>query len=138
MIPAARLLGRDYSLSGEVIYGDQRGRLLGFPTANISPLQNQVGAPCLPLNGVYLSAATVEGRTFASITNVGIKPTIQGTRPINIETHLLDFDGDLYGKQMTVEFRDRLRPEQKFGDLEQLRLQIQKDITIARERLSLK
>lgn len=138
MIPAARLLGRDYTLSGEVVYGDQRGRQLGFPTANIQPVFQQIGAPCLPLNGVYLSSCTVEAKTFPSITNVGVKPTIEGQRPINIETHLLNFEGDLYGKLLSVEFRDRLRSEQKFNSLEELRLQIQQDITLARERISLK
>ncbi|MBS1983832.1 MAG: bifunctional riboflavin kinase/FAD synthetase [Bdellovibrionales bacterium] len=136
MIPASRLLGRDYSLSGEVIHGDKRGRQLGFPTANLMPVSEGHGAHCIPARGVYLSASTIEGKTFASITNVGVKPTVSNTGVLLVETHLLDFSGDLYGKQLTVEFSDRLRGEQKFPNLAALTEQIQKDIHTARSRLT--
>jgi len=138
MVPASRLLGRDYAITGEVLHGDKRGRLLGFPTANLVPTAEGIGLMCTPARGVYLSSATVEGRTFASITNVGVKPTVSQNNQLTVETHLLDFDGDLYGKQLAVEFRDRLRGEQKFNSLDELTQQIRKDINIARERLSLK
>ena len=135
LIQAGRLLGRDYSITGEVVHGNAKGRLLGFPTANIVPQTEGSGAPVLPSFGVYLTSATVDGRTFASVTNVGVKPTIQNTGPVVVETHLLDFDGDLYGKQLTVEFRDRLRGEQKFKSLDELSAQIRKDTELARLRL---
>lgn len=135
LVPAARLLGRDYSITDEVVHGDKRGRLLGFPTANIRPPMDVSGAPCLPGRGVYLSSATVEGRTFPSITNVGVKPTVSSAGETVIETHLLDFQGDLYGKQLTVEFRDRLRGEKRFSGIEELTQQIQLDILIARGRI---
>ena len=136
MIAAARLLGRDYAITGEVVHGDKRGRQLGFPTANMLPVVSGPGMICAPAKGVYLSASTIEGRTFASITNVGIKPTVHKEGPFGIETHLLDFTGDLYGKQLTVEFRDRLRPEMRFGSLDELKRQIQIDASLARARLS--
>lgn len=135
LIQASRLLGRDYSISGEVVHGAKKGRLLGFPTANILPKTDGIGALALPANGVYLTTATVDGRTFASITNIGVKPTVQKSGPVIIETHLLDFDGDLYGKSLTVEFRDRLRGELKFSNLEELSAQIRKDTDLARLRL---
>ena len=135
MIAASRLLGRDYSITSEVIHGDKRGRLLGFPTANIIPITDGIGSRCIPAYGVYLSSSTVEGKTFPSITNVGVKPTVSHSGHLVIETHLLDFDGDLYGKQLTVEFRDRLRGEKKFPNLEALTQQIQADINTARSRL---
>jgi len=135
MIQAGRLLGRDYSLTGEVIHGNKQGRLLGFPTANLAPQTKGIGSPVLPSYGVYLTHSTVEGRTFASVTNVGVKPTVQDSGPLLLETHLLDFDGDLYGKQLTVEFRDRLRSEMKFSGLPELIAQIRKDTELARLRL---
>ena len=146
MVAAARLLGRDYSIRGEVVRGDQRGRTLGFPTANLRPQASGSGAICIPAYGVYLSASTVDGRTFASITNVGVKPTVQALgspglsgssgAQVGIESHLLDFDGDLYGKLLSVEFRDRLRGEIKFKGLSELTQQIQADVQIARARLT--
>ncbi len=136
MAAASRLLGRDYSIEGEVIHGDKRGRQIGFPTANVIPNINTIGAPCIPAKGVYLSFSTVEGRTFPSVTNVGVKPTVSNTGQLVIETHLLDFQGDLYGKLLTVEFRDRLRDEKKFNGLDELTKQIQIDTQTARARLS--
>jgi riboflavin kinase/FMN adenylyltransferase len=130
---AARLLGHHFSLRGEVRHGDKRGRQLGFPTANLLPDADL----CLPKKGVYLSSATVEGRTFASITNVGTRPTFKGSGHLSVETHLLNFDGDLYGKQLSVEFRDRIRDEMRFEGVGQLVQQIQADIEIAKSRLDI-
>ena len=137
VIGASRLLGRDYTISGEVMHGDKRGRLLGFPTANLKPSQGNPGDPCLPKNGVYLTATTIESKTFASITNVGTKPTVNKNLDITVETHILDFEGDLYGKFITVEFRDRLRDEKRFGGLEELKQQIQEDTTKAKSILKI-
>jgi len=135
LVSAARLLGRDYAITDEVKHGDKRGRLLGFPTANLVPTVGVSGAPCLPARGVYLSSATVEGRTFPSLTNVGVKPTLSAAGQLTVETHLLDFEEDLYGKSLTVEFRDRLREEKRFAGLDELRQQIQLDMQIARARI---
>ncbi|NCN27856.1 bifunctional riboflavin kinase/FAD synthetase [bacterium] len=137
-LPAAsRLLGRDYSISGEVEQGDQRGRLLGFPTANLYPSSGKIGDLCMPATGVYLTTCTIveEGRSFPSVTNVGFKPTIGENKPFCIESHVLGFQGNLYGKLITVEFKDRIRSEKKFDSLDALKLQIQEDIEIAKGRI---
>ena len=135
MIHASRLLGRDYSFTGPVLHGDKRGRLLGFPTANLIPQTEGIGARCLPAKGVYLSTSTFEGKTYSSVTNVGVKPTVSASGQLVVETHLLDFTGDLYGKQLTVEFKDRLRDEKRFAGLDELKQQIQEDTLLARARL---
>ncbi|MEO5666968.1 MAG: bifunctional riboflavin kinase/FAD synthetase [Bdellovibrionota bacterium] len=130
---ASRLLGRDFSYTGEVVHGAARGRTIGIPTANIKPEAGR----CLPKNGVYVTvSSTHDGRTFPSITNVGVKPTIAGgNHELSLETHLLDFEGDLYGNHLTVEFRDRVRDEKRFSSIQELSEQIHKDIAFARERL---
>lgn len=136
LIKASRLLGRDYSISSDVIHGHKRGTQIGIPTANLSLPPDR----CLPKNGVYLSTCTLHdhGNTFPSITNVGVKPTFEASSPtISIETHLLDFNGDLYGKHITVEFRDRLRDEMRFASVDLLIQQIHKDIALARSRLGM-
>jgi riboflavin kinase / FMN adenylyltransferase len=136
VIAASRLLGRDFSYTGEVVHGAKRGRQIGIPTANLKVTPNR----CIPKNGVYLTASsTGDGRTFASITNVGVKPTIDSqNQELSLETHLLDFEGDLYGKHLTVEFRDRVRDEMRFASIEALVEQIHRDIAIARQRLDTK
>jgi riboflavin kinase/FMN adenylyltransferase len=133
---ASRLLGRDFSYAGPVVHGAKRGRTIGVPTANILPEERR----CLPKNGVYVTVSSTEdGRTFASITNVGVKPTLSGSnQQLSLETHLLDFEGDLYGNHLTVEFRDRVRDEKRFPSLEALSKQIQEDILFARSRLDTK
>lgn len=133
---AARLLGRDFSLSSQVILGDQRGQSIGVPTANMSFPKIQ----CLPQNGVYATVSTTaEGETFTSVTNVGLKPTFKDSSAEanipNVETHLFNFEGNLYGKLLTVEFRDRLRDEIRFESKEALVQQIQEDIRRAKEKL---
>lgn len=136
-VPAAsRLLGRDFSYTGEVVHGAKRGRQIGTPTANLKVAPNR----CLPKNGVYLTvSSTQDGRTFPSITNVGVKPTIDSqNQELSLETHLLDFEGDLYGNHLTVEFRDRVRDEMRFASVDALVEQIHKDIAVARQRLDTK
>jgi len=121
---AAALLGHPYTLTGVVVEGARRGRHLGFPTANLAWEQEQ-----LPANGVYVTE--VRGAHLAEcmrgLTNVGMKPTFQGFE-LTVETHLPGFAGDLYGCHLEVGFLHRLRGEQKFGDLEALRLQIGEDV----------
>ncbi|HLH20984.1 MAG TPA: bifunctional riboflavin kinase/FAD synthetase [Chloroflexota bacterium] len=128
---AARLLGRPYRLAGEVLGGAQRGRQLGFPTANLVPPAEQV----LPAHGVYAGRATVEGTTYASVANVGTRPTFGEDRPL-IEVHLLDYAGDLYGRHLAFDFVERVRTIRRFESIEALRAQITADIASARVCLS--
>ena len=128
---AAVLLGRPYELSGEVIEGDRRGRMLGFPTANIGiPPERQ-----LPGRGVYAGTATIGGDVFAAAINVGTRPTFDG-RGITIEAYLLDYAGDLYDRVLTIAFRVKLRGEVRFDRPEDLLRQIGRDVERVREVLN--
>lgn len=128
---AAALLGRPHALTGTVISGDRRGRTIGFPTAN---LENEV--ELLPANGVYAVRASVDrGAPLPAVLNVGTRPTVDGTR-LSIETHVLDFDGDLYGRELRVDLVARLREERRFPALDALVAQIREDVARAREILA--
>ncbi|MCY4145412.1 MAG: bifunctional riboflavin kinase/FAD synthetase [Chloroflexi bacterium] len=128
---AAALLGRHYSLAGEVVLGEQRGRTLGFPTANLAVWQEQI----VPARGVYAAWALVDGARYMAATNIGLRPTFGGASP-SVEAHLLDFHGDLYGAGITLAFVERLRMEQKFASLGALTAQIRADVAAVRARLS--
>ena len=129
---AARLLGRDYSILGTVTRGDQLGRTLGFPTANLSAHNEQ-----FPPNGVYAVTAQWRDHSLKGVANLGIRPTIaSATGERLLELHLFDFDRDIYGDDVEVTFRSHLRPEQKFPTLEALKAQIATDITKARRVLT--
>ena len=130
MEEAARFLGHLHSLSGLVVSGRQLGRTIGVPTANIL-IPDQVVVPKL---GVYAAECLVDGACYKAVTNIGSRPTVGGHQ-VRAESWLLDFDGDLYGKHMTVLLHKFLRPEQKFDSLEELKAQIQLDATAAREAL---
>jgi riboflavin kinase/FMN adenylyltransferase len=121
---AAELLGHPYALTGVVVEGDRRGRHLGFPTANLAWEQEQ-----LPSFGVYVTEAVLphHGGSSMGMTNVGEKPTFEGQR-LTVETHLPDFDGDLYGARMEVRFLQRLRGEAKFASVSELRDRIAQDV----------
>ena len=127
---AARLLCRAYSVSGRVDHGRAFGRTIGFPTANIAFAPDAA----LPARGVYVTRSHVDGKVCFSVTNVGTRPTVGGSG-MNAESHLLDFDGDLYGKVLTVEFLDRLRDEIHFSSIGALREQIGRDVASAREKV---
>jgi riboflavin kinase/FMN adenylyltransferase len=130
---ANRLLGRPYQIKGKVEIGDGRGHALGFPTANLSTWAGHLQ----PASGVYVSRATVNGVVWGAVTNVGVRPTFEASSvPTRVETHLLDFNGDLYGEEMELTFLARLRPEQKFSTIEELIAQIQSDIKNARAILA--
>jgi riboflavin kinase/FMN adenylyltransferase len=116
-------LGRPYRLCGIVSKGDQRGRTIGFPTTNLRYWDEQL----IPANGVYATIAQVGEQRFTAATNVGVRPTVDGSR-LTVEAHLLDFDGDLYGQELCLEFRSRIRPEKKFNSLDELKAQIQADV----------
>jgi riboflavin kinase/FMN adenylyltransferase len=124
---AGRLLGAPFRLRGEVVSGDQRGRTLGFPTANLVPDEQLV----CPGHGVY---ACVAGDHLAAV-NVGVRPTFESDRGLLVEAYLLDFSGDLYGQALTLEFRARLRGEARFESVEALIEQMGDDIDRTRELL---
>ncbi len=116
------LLGYPYTVRGNIIHGNQIGRTIGVPTANIIPSTHKL----LPPNGVYDVRTTIDGKQYFGITNIGTKPTVDGSF-IGVETFLFDFDGDIYGKKMAVELLHFARPEVRFGSLEELRAQIKTD-----------
>jgi riboflavin kinase/FMN adenylyltransferase len=125
---ARRMLGRPYGVEGRVVRGAERGRALGFPTANLHP-QNRV----IPRGGVYVTATLIEGRWRRSVTNIGTRPTFGGgdSEP-SVETYVMDWAGDLYGDVVRVRFLHRLRDERKFPSLEELKSQIDRDAARAR------
>lgn len=128
---AARLLGRVYRMAGRVARGDQRGRQIGFPTANIH-LHRSV----TPLLGVYaVEVLGLGDEPVAGVANIGTRPTVQGGRPL-LEVHLLDFEGEIYGRYVEVGFLKFIRPEQRFGSLNELKTQIGRDVLAARAFLS--
>src|SRR5438270_7069773 len=120
---ARRMLGRPYGVHGTVVRGDARGQRLGFPTANIDP-QNRV----IPRRGVYVSAILIDKQWRQSVTNVGVRPTFGDTAQSSIETHVLDWSHDLYGRTVRVRFLHRLRDEKKFSSIDELRSQIERDV----------
>lgn len=122
MEEAALFLGHPHILSGTVVTGRKLGRTLGIPTANLSIPEEVVKLPF----GVYACKAEAEGNTYIAVTNIGNRPTVGGHR-ITVEPWLLGFDGDLYGKHLTLSFHAFLRPEQKFPSLEALKEEIQKN-----------
>lgn len=119
---ANRFLGHPHILSGEVVSGRKLGRTLGIPTANLALPEGLVKLP----HGVYACKALVDGEAFLAVTNVGSRPTVGGHR-VTVEPWLLDFEGDLYGKTITLEFYDFLRPEEKFESLDALKAEIEKN-----------
>lgn len=120
---AAQLLGRPYSISGKVIYGAQLGRQLGFPTANVHMRHERPA-----LTGVY--AVKLDG--LNAVANLGVRPTIAGVPKLSLEVHVLDFNENLYGKHVHVEFFHKIRDEMKFSGLDALKAQITKDAELAR------
>lgn len=119
---ARRMLGRPYGVEGSVVRGDERGRTIGFPTANLQP-QNRV----IPRNGVYVTATLIDGLWRRSVTNIGTRPTIKSHGEPSIETHIMNWSGDLYGDVVRVRFLHRLRDEKKFHSLGELKQQIKRD-----------
>jgi len=130
-IPDANaMLGKRYALSGTVEMNRRIGHTIGFPTANLENYGNKV----LPLSGVYATRAVLSGRAYDAVTNVGNNPTVEGRRT-TVETHLLDFDADIYGMPLKVEFIERLRGEVKFSGRDALAAQIAADVRNARNIL---
>lgn len=124
------LLGRSYAVGGEIVHGQQRGRQLGFPTANIAVWEAQL----LPPRGVYACRAHLGDESFMAVTNVGQRPTFNGDS-VTVEAHLLDFDRDIYGEHMMVEFVQHMRGEMKFASVDALVAQVNRDIEAGRRIL---
>lgn len=120
---ASAMLGRMYTVEGEVVRGEGRGRAIGVPTANLAVWSEQV----IPANGVYASWARRGNEEYMAATNIGVRPTFAGAQ-LAIEAHLLDFEGGIYGERLELRFVQRLRPERKFDGVEALVAQIQDDI----------
>lgn len=127
---AAQLLGRPFDLDGVVVRGAGRGRTIGFPTANIDTLNELRPAP-----GVYALRVRAGGRWLAGAANIGVKPTFGGGE-VTIEAHLLGFTGDLYGQTLRLQFVERLRGEQRFASVDELKSQIARDIEAARAAIA--
>lgn len=128
---ANSLLGRPYAVFGEVMHGKKLGRTLGFPTMNLIPSPKKM----LPAYGVYVTKTKVDGQWFDGITNIGLRPTVDSNLRVSVETHLFEYEGDLYGKQVEVQFLEFLRPERKFADVEQLKHAMREDFVKAKALL---
>ena len=124
---ASKLLGRPFTYSGKVVYGQQLGAQLGIPTANLWLPKNK-----LPISGVYIVKVNLDNRELNGIANMGIRPTVGGELPV-LEIHLLDFSQSIYGKTLTVEFLKKVRDEKKFENINALKEQIFKDIFTAKK-----
>ena len=125
---ANELLGRPYAVFGEVLHGKKLGRTLGFPTMNLIPS----GEKLLPVYGVYVTRTKVDGQWFDGITNIGLRPTVDSDEQVSVETHLFSYEGDLYGKQVEVQFLTFLRPERKFPDVDSLQGAMKEDVKNAK------
>lgn len=130
MSGAEKLLGRPYTLMGRVVTGQQLGRKLGFPTANIRVCRKR-----LPITGVFAVRVWLDGRCHDGVANLGVRPTVNAEVPM-LEVHLLDFQGDLYGHTLRVEFVEKIRSEKKFDSLDALQAAIADDIQVGKDILS--
>ena len=125
-----KLIGRLFSLSGQVVSGDRRGRALGFPTANLDLRAEQA----LPSDGVYATITHIDHDFLPSVTNIGVRPTFGGNKRL-VETYILDFEGELLGQKLTIDLLDKLRGEERFDNVEQLKAQMIRDVAQARQIL---
>ena len=121
---AAKMLGRSYSISGIVDHGNERGRLLGYPTANLELVDAHVA---IPLGGVYAVRAYVDGGVYGGMANIGKNPTFGDVEKPRLETNIFGFSGDIYGKTLTIEFVQRIRGEVKFAGIDALKAQLAQD-----------
>jgi len=126
---AAKMLGREYTILGTVVHGDDLGKKIGFPTANLTAHNEQ-----FPPNGVYFAEARLEGVAYPGVVNLGYRPTVSSSKTERVlEIHLFDFSRDIYGKDLEVRFIRYLRPEEKFENVDALTRQIERDVQQARE-----
>ena len=126
---ANQLLGYHYFIKSEILHGKKLGRRIGIPTINMILPENKL----LPPNGVYVTEVLVDGKTYMGVTNVGCKPTVSEERVVGVETYIDNFNQDLYGEKVVVSFLEFIRPEMKFGSVEELKAQMQSDIEVARK-----
>lgn len=125
------MLGRPYSVHGRVSHGEQRGRELGFPTANIQMMRKNT-----PIEGVFaVTMSGIDNRAIPGVANVGTRPTVSGDTRVVLETHLFDFDQQIYGRYVEVHFKEKIRNEIRFKSLEELKTQIKQDVLVARKVL---
>ncbi len=129
---AAQLLGRYPSLAGKVVRGSQRGHCLGFPTANLEVRRERV----VPADGIYAVYARLGEERYLGVANIGVRPSFEVGGKRIVEVHILDFNEDIYGCDLVVEFVERLREERRYSDVEQLKAQIKRDIAQARRILA--
>ena len=127
-LSASELLGRPYRVRGVVVRGDARGRSIGFPTANLKVTESYV----LPKVGVYVVDVTVSGNVYRGMMNLGFRPTVDNAGHLSLEVNLLDFEGDLYGRELVVDLLHFIRDEKKFDSLSELQEQLRKDRDFAR------
>lgn len=121
---AAKFLGRNYSLAGKVVEGAKRGRILGFPTANLD-IDNSM--KLIPLSGVYAVKCSLEGEELNGVMNIGYRPTFEDDNQLVVEVNIFNFNRDIYGKKLKIDFIKRIRPERKFSSKEELISQIEND-----------
>lgn len=126
---ATELLGRDYFLSGRVIKGEGRGKMIGFPTANLGYDKELI----IPAKGVYVTQVKIKDMVYNSVTNIGVNPTFNTGYDVHVETHLLDFTHDIYGEEIRVSFIKKLRDEKKFPSVNDLVAQIEADVGHTRD-----
>jgi riboflavin kinase / FMN adenylyltransferase len=125
---AKAMLGRDFSVCGRVAHGDKRGRILGFPTANVEMFRKNT-----PIVGVYAVTITgIDNKEYIGVANVGTRPTVDGSSRVVLETHLFEFDREIYGAYIEVHFKHKLRDEMRFQSLPQLQQQIKRDVQQAK------
>ena len=117
------MLMKPIILTGKIVHGKELGRTVGMPTANL-----MVESGEMPASGVYATRIIIEGETFPSITNIGTRPSVDEDKSITVETYILDFSRDIYGKKVSLEIHEFLRPIQQFANLEEVRNQVEKDV----------
>ena len=125
---ANRLLGYPFFMRGEVVHGQALGRTIGIPTLNMIPSEDKM----LPPNGVYITRVKMDEKNYCGVTNIGCRPTVSDTKQISVETYVIDFSEQIYGKTVSVEFLSFLREERKFEHLSELKSQMEKDIDAAK------
>jgi riboflavin kinase/FMN adenylyltransferase len=130
---ANQMLGRPFALGGEVIHGQQLGRTIGFPTANISIHGVD---KLIPMVGVYAASTTIQGVRYSVALNIGYRPTINGSIGLHIEAHIIDFNSDIYGKHIDLDLHERIRDEKKMNGLDALKSQLLQDVQWVRDYFS--
>jgi riboflavin kinase/FMN adenylyltransferase len=132
IVEANRLLGRPFSVVGEVIHGKGLGKKLGVPTANIRPMDKYV----IPKKGIYMTYTVLEGKTYPSATNIGVNPTFDEV-DLKIENHIIGFDDEIYGKEIEIFFLEYIRPEKKFDSVDDLKMRMHEDIRYIKQKSNL-